>query len=127
MTRVVETLWPVAVTLVTQLNRNPETRCPLGNVGGRSTSWQLQGLNYRHGCRFNGGRTGQRSHVHQNIRQGGPYQVTRRFCGQRSFHSNDHTNSDGRPRRGAAELDGVVLLAAMRAKERRYPEFGEFD
>ena len=31
-------------------------------------------------------------------------------------------HGDGRPRRGAAEMDGVALLAARRVKERRYPE-----
>ena len=32
-------------------------------------------------------------------------------------------HNDGRPRRGAAEMDGVALLTARRVKERRYPEF----
>ena len=32
-------------------------------------------------------------------------------------------HGDGRPWRGAAEMDGVAILAARRAKERRYPEF----
>ena len=32
-------------------------------------------------------------------------------------------HEDGRPRSGAAERDGVALMAARRAKERRYPEF----
>ena len=32
-------------------------------------------------------------------------------------------HGDGRPRRGAAEMDGVAILAASRAKERRFPEF----
>ena len=32
-------------------------------------------------------------------------------------------HGDGRPRRGAAEMDGVALLTARRVKERRYPEF----
>ena len=32
-------------------------------------------------------------------------------------------HADGRPRSGAAERDGVALIAARRTKERRYPEF----
>ena len=32
-------------------------------------------------------------------------------------------HGDGRPRRGAAVMDGVAILAARRAKERRCPEF----
>ena len=32
-------------------------------------------------------------------------------------------HGDGRPRRGAAEMDGVAILAARRAEERRCPEF----
>ena len=32
-------------------------------------------------------------------------------------------HGDGRPRKGAADRDGVALLAARKRKERRYPEF----
>ena len=53
-------------------------------------------------------------HICQRFRPGDG----RRFGGQ---FGNRHHLGDGRPRRGAAEMDGVALLAA-RAKERR-PEF----
>ena len=32
-------------------------------------------------------------------------------------------HGDGRPRKGAADRDGVALLASRKRKERRYPEF----